>query len=272
MAKYFECFSCVRSSTEEHNTSYLETRDAYDQAESQHRVKRCVANFRVFESRELLVATDGFNPGRFLGEGRSGRVYKGILEDGQEVAVKRFDEYAEADDWFMWKEVHWLSCIEHPNHVKMIGFSDNGKDCFIVYEYMPLRSLDLHLHDLQPGQKPLDWKTRMKIAHGVAKALEYLHTQKDPPVIYGGLKPTGILLDESYNPKLSDFGCVNHVFTSNQARESKLTYGYAAPEYPITGRTFLKSDIYCFGVVLLVLISGRKAIDITRTVQYVVTW
>ncbi|XP_026416171.1 uncharacterized protein LOC113311560 [Papaver somniferum] len=120
--------------------------------------------------------------------------------------------------------------------------------------------------DLPPGNKSLDWKTRMKITEGVAKALEYLHNQKLPPIIYGGLKTTGILLDENYNPKLSDLNCVNHVARSGYTGEhEKLAYGYIAAELFFSSRVSFKSDVYSFGVVLLELISGRKAIDRTRT-------
>ncbi|KAI3849847.1 hypothetical protein MKW98_026761 [Papaver atlanticum] len=234
----FRYFSCFRSSIV--HRSHSERKHA-NEAEFQH----CVSNVRVFESRELIDATDAFDPGRVLGEGTLGRVYKGILENGQEVAVKRFEEQAD-----LRTEVRMLSCVEHSNLIKMIGYCDKGEDHIIVYEVMPLRSLNLHLQDLTPGKRPLDWKTRMKIAEGVAKALEYLHDQKDPPVIYGGLKRSGILLYENYNPKLSDFECA---------------YGYIGPEYPMTGALSLKSDVYSFGVVLLELISGRKVIDKTKT-------
>ncbi|XP_026416215.1 probable serine/threonine-protein kinase PBL7 [Papaver somniferum] len=150
----------------------------------------------------------------------------------------------------------------------MIGYCDKGEYHIIVYEIiMPLRSLNLHFHDLKPGKKPLDWKTRMKIAEGVAKALEYLHDQKDPPIIYGGWKETGILLDENYNPKLSNFECAKYGPTGDYSTLfSKLRYGYTTgSDICTTGKLTLKSDIYSFGMVLLELISGRKACDITKT-------
>ncbi|KAI3962630.1 hypothetical protein MKW92_041810 [Papaver armeniacum] len=258
----FRFFSCVGSWKVQRSNS--ERRDGYrtqgveaDQAEFQ----QSVPNVRVFKPKELIVATDAFDPGRDLGEETLGRVYKGILEGGQEVAVKRYD----GQD--LWPEVRMLSCIEHPNLIKMIGYCDKGEDHIIVYEFMPLRSSNLHLHDFKPGKKPLDWKTRMKIAEGVAKALEYLHDQKDPPIIYGGWKETGILLDENYNPKLSNFECAKYGPTGDYSMlYSKLRYGFTAgSDICTTGTLTLKSDIYSFGIVLLELISGRKACDITRT-------
>ncbi|RZC76426.1 hypothetical protein C5167_000509 [Papaver somniferum] len=200
------------------------------------------------------------DPRCVLGEGTLGRVYKGILQTGQEVAVKKmFDE--EAD---LFKEVKMLSSVEHSNIIKMIGYCNKGKDRIIVFELMPSRSLNLYLHDLKPGKEPLDWKTRMKIAEGVAKALEYLHDQNDPPVIYSGLKSTSILLNENYNPKLSDFSCAIHGPECNYvAIHSKLVRGggYIGPEYMKTGVLTLESDVFGFGVVLLELISGQKLVE-----------
>lgn len=121
--------------------------------------------------------------------------------------------------------------------------------------------------DLPPDKKRLDWNTRMKVAAGAAKGLEYLHDKATPPVIYRDLKCSNILLDEDYHPKLSDFGLAKlgpvgdntHVSTRVMG-----TYGYCAPEYAMTGQLTLKSDVYSFGVVLLEIITGRKAIDNSR--------
>ncbi|KAI3957490.1 hypothetical protein MKW92_009331 [Papaver armeniacum] len=270
----FRYFSCLRSTNGETEDPW-ERKDRYgtedvpeDEDESrielyQAEIECNVAKARVFKSTELIVATDTFNPGHVLGKGRLGCVYKGILEDEQEVSVKRFDGKEE-----LCAEVQMLSCVEHPNIVKMIGYCDKGEDHIVVYEFMPLRSLNLHLHDLKPGKKPLDWKTRMKIAEGVAKALEYLHDQKDPPVICCNLKASGILLDENYNPKLSDFCSAQLGLTWKYSPVKSgimLTFGYGAPEYAVCGKLTSKSDIYSFGVVLLELICGRKAIDGTIT-------
>ncbi|XP_026428696.1 probable serine/threonine-protein kinase PBL7 [Papaver somniferum] len=230
---------------------------------------RCDAGFRVFESRELTVATDNFSPGRVLNEGKLGRVYKGILKDGQEVAVKRFAKQTD-----LWGEVRMLSCLDHPNLVKLIGYCDEGKDHMIVCEYMPLRSLNLHLHDIKPGKKPLDWKTRMKIAEGVARALEYLHHGMDPLIIYNCLEVSKILLNENYNPKLSDFGCAEIAIPVDHCRvRTKPAVGYVSREYTTTRNITSKSDVYCFGVVLLELISGQKAFDATRNGERdIVAW
>lgn len=124
------------------------------------------------------------------------------------------------------------------------------------------------LADPSPDKGRLDWNTRMKIAAGAAKGLEYLHDQASPPVIYRDLKCSNILLGENYHPKLSDFGLAKlgpvgdntHVSTRVMG-----TYGYCAPEYAMTGQLTLKSDVYSFGVVLLEIITGRKAVENSKT-------
>ena len=135
---------------------------------------------------------------------------------------------------------------------------------------------DLHL-DLPPHKKPLDWNTRMKIAAGAAKGLEYLHNEANPPVIYRDFKSSNILLDEEYNPKLSDFGLAKLGPTGENTHVSTRvmgTYGYCAPEYAMTGQLTVKSDVYSFGVVFLELITGRRAFDSSRVhgQQSLVAW
>ncbi|KAJ6889665.1 serine/threonine-protein kinase PBL27-like [Populus alba x Populus x berolinensis] len=160
-----------------------------------------------------------------------------------------------------------LSLLHHPNLVNLIGYCADGDQRLLVYEFMPLGSLEDHLHDLPPDKEPLDWNTRMKIAAGAAKGLEYLHDKANPPVIYRDLKSSNILLDEGYHPKLSDFGLAKLGPVGDKTHVSTRvmgTYGYCAPEYAMTGQLTLKSDVYSFGVVFLEFITGRKAIDNTR--------
>ena len=199
-----------------------------------------------------------------------------------------------------------LSLADHTNLVKLIGFCAEGEQRLLVYEYMPLGSLEDHLlgkfyHlkfsyivssilyqwlvsfplpivlDIRPGRKPLDWNTRMKIAAGAARGLEYLHDKMKPPVIYRDLKCSNILLGEGYHPKLSDFGLAKVGPSGDKTHVSTRvmgTYGYCAPDYAMTGQLTFKSDIYSFGVVLLELITGRKAIDHTKPAkeQNLIAW
>ncbi|URE43691.1 Serine threonine-protein kinase [Musa troglodytarum] len=223
---------------------------------------------QTFTFHELAVATKNFRADCLLGEGGFGRVYKGRLEgSNQIVAIKQLDRNGLQGNREFLVEVLMLSLLHHPNLVNLIGYCADGDQRLLVYEYMPLGSLEDHLHDPSPDKKWLDWNTRMKIAAGAAKGLEYLHDKASPPVIYRDLKCSNILLDEEYNPKLSDFGLAKlgpvgdntHVSTRVMG-----TYGYCAPEYAMTGQLTLKSDVYSFGVVLLELITGRRAIDNSR--------
>ncbi|XP_061366662.1 probable serine/threonine-protein kinase PBL7 isoform X1 [Gastrolobium bilobum] len=233
---------------------------------------------QTFSFRELATATRNFRAECLLGEGGFGRVYKGRLESiNQVVAIKQLDRNGLQGNREFLVEVLMLSLLHHPNLVNLIGYCADGDQRLLVYEYMPLGSLEDHLHDIPPGKKRLDWNTRMKIAAGAAKGLEYLHDKANPPVIYRDLKCSNILLGEGYHPKLSDFGLAKlgpvgentHVSTRVMG-----TYGYCAPEYAMTGQLTLKSDVYSFGVVLLEIITGRKAIDNSKSAgeQNLVAW
>lgn len=233
---------------------------------------------RTFTYDQLVAATGNFKLAYFLGEGGFGKVYKGNLEDSdQVVAIKQLDRNGMQGIREFVVEVLTLSMADHPNLVKLIGYCAEGEQRLLVYEYMPLGSLEDHLHDPRPFRRRLDWNTRMKIAAGAARGLEYLHDKMTPPVIYRDLKCSNILLGEDYHAKLSDFGLAKvgplgdktHVSTRVMG-----TYGYCAPDYAMTGQLTFKSDIYSFGVVLLELITGRRAIDNTKAAaeQNLVTW
>lgn len=137
--------------------------------------------------------------------------------------------------------------------------------------------MKLWLSDIKPDNKPLEWNNRIKIAVGAAKGLEYLHETADPPVIYRDFKASNILLDQDFNPKLSDFGLAKLGPTGDKSHVSTRvmgTYGYCAPEYALTGQLTTKSDVYSFGVVFLEIITGRRVIDNSRPTeeQNLVTW
>ncbi|KAG6515570.1 serine/threonine-protein kinase PBS1-like isoform X1 [Zingiber officinale] len=232
----------------------------------------------TFTFRELAAATRNFKDECFLGEGGFGSVYKGELEStGQIVAVKQLDRNGLQGNREFLVEVLMLSLLHHQNLVNLIGYCADGDQRLLVYEFMPLGSLEDHLHDLPPDKEPLEWNTRMKIASGVAKGLEYLHDKANPPVIYRDFKSSNILLGEGFHPKLSDFGLAKLGPTGDKSHVSTRvmgTYGYCAPEYAMTGQLTVKSDVYSFGVVLLELITGRKAIDNTKShgEQNLVAW
>jgi serine/threonine protein kinase len=238
-------------------------------------VKNCG---RIFKFKELIAATDNFSMDCMIGEGGFGRVYKGFLTSlNQVVAVKRLDRNGLQGTREFFAEVMVLSLAQHPNLVNLIGYCVEDEQRVLVYEFMPNGSLEDHLFDLPEGSPSLDWFTRMRIVHGAAKGLEYLHDYADPPVIYRDFKASNILLQSDFNSKLSDFGLARLGPTEGKDHVSTRvmgTYGYCAPEYAMTGQLTAKSDVYSFGVVLLEIISGRRAIDGDRPTeeQNLISW
>ncbi|KAL3614987.1 putative serine/threonine-protein kinase pbl23 [Castilleja foliolosa] len=241
-----------------------------------HGVKKNPAE--VFTFREVASATQNFNTEFLIGEGGFGRVYKGYLKKtNQIVAVKQLDRNGVQGNREFLAEVLTLSLVHHPNLVNLIGYCADGRQRILVYEFMHNGSLEDHLLDLPSNKKALDWHTRMKIARGAARGLEYLHDAANPPIIFRDFKPSNILLDKDFNPKLSDFGLAKLGPTGEQDHVSTRvmgTYGYCAPEYAQTGKLTTKSDVYSFGVVFLEIISGRSAIDSTKPPEEenLVTW
>ncbi|ESQ32786.1 hypothetical protein EUTSA_v10005297mg [Eutrema salsugineum] len=219
---------------------------------------------QIFTYRELATATNNFRTESLIGRGGFGAVFKGTLEKTEQiVAVKMLDTGGLQGDKEFLVEVLMLSLLRHENLVRLIGYCAEGDQRLLVYEYMPHGSVEDHLHNFKSETEILDWNTRIKIAAGAAKGIEHLHNVAKPPVIYRDLKTANILLDHGYNPKLSDFGLAKFGPSEDMTHVSTRvmgTHGYCAPEYANTGKLTLKSDIYSFGVVLLELISGRKAI------------
>ncbi|XP_024632939.2 probable serine/threonine-protein kinase PBL5 [Medicago truncatula] len=222
---------------------------------------------KKFTFHKLAVATGNFKADCFVREVGFGKVYEGYIEKiNQVVTIKQLDPIVLQGKRKFVSEALRLSLAEHPNLVKLIGFCAEGEQRLLVYENMPLGSLENHLHDLSPGKKPLDWNTRMKIAVGVARGLEHLLDEMKPPVIYRDLKCSTILLGEDYHPKLTDFGFakVDPIGNKNFSTSVMCSYGYGALDYAVMGPLVVKSNIYSFVVVLLELITGRKAIDYRR--------
>ncbi|WCJ20243.1 Protein kinase superfamily protein [Euphorbia peplus] len=231
------------------------------------KVNNAKVSAQVFSYWELATATNHFDEEFLIGEGGFGTVYKGYLEKIQQaVAIKQLDRNGLQGNREFFAEILMLSLVEDPNLVKLLGYCVDGDHRMLIYEFMPRGSLENHLFELPIGTTPLDWNTRIKIAVGAAKGLEFLH-DADPPIIYRDFKASNILLDEHFNPKLSDFGLAKLGPTGGKDHVSTRvmgTYGYCAPEYQRTGKLTAKSDVYSFGVVLLEIISGRRVIDDSR--------
>ncbi|KAJ8511999.1 hypothetical protein OPV22_002433 [Ensete ventricosum] len=232
---------------------------------------------RKFTFRDLATATQNFKEANLIGEGGFGRVFKGRLDLGQVLAIKQLKQDGLQGSTEFLVEVLMLTVLRHPNLVSLIGYCAEGDERLLVYEFMPKGSLEDHLFDLSPQKPPLEWNTRIRIALGAAKGLTYLHDVASPPVIYRDMKAANILLDNNFNPKLSDFGLAKLGPVGDKTHVSTRvmgTYGYCAPDYVMSGKLTLKSDIYSFGVLLLELITGRRAFDYSRTraEQNLVTW
>ncbi|PSS21817.1 Serine/threonine-protein kinase [Actinidia chinensis var. chinensis] len=231
-------------------------------------------NLRIFSFLELKNATRNFRPDTVLGEGGFGKVYKGWLDEkvtskngsGTVVAVKKLNSESMQgfEEWQ--SEVNFLGRLSHPNLVKLLGYCWEDKELLLVYEFMQKGSLENHLFGRGSAVQPLAWDIRLKILIGAAQGLEFLHTS-EKHVIYRDFKASNILLDGSYNAKISDFGLAKLGPSASQSHVTTRvlgTYGYAAPEYVATGHLYVKSDVYGFGVVLVEMLSGLRALDTNR--------
>ncbi|TYH52402.1 hypothetical protein ES332_D09G025700v1 [Gossypium tomentosum] len=236
---------------------------------------KVASQLRKFTFIDLKLATRNFRPESLLGEGGFGCVFKGWIEEngtapvkpgtGLTVAVKtlNIEGLQGHKEWLA--EVDFLGNLLHPNLVKLVGYCIEDDHRLLVYEFMPRGSLENHLFR---RSLPLPWSIRMKIALGAAKGLAFLHEEAERPVIYRDFKTSNILLDADYNAKLSDFGLAKDGPEGDKTHVSTRvmgTYGYAAPEYVMTGHLTSKSDVYSFGVVLLEMLTGRRSMDKNRS-------
>ncbi|CAD6258624.1 unnamed protein product [Miscanthus lutarioriparius] len=238
----------------------------------QHPVKNAIADRKhTRTSSDIKTITKSFRADYVLGEGGFGTVYKGYIDENVRVGLKSLpvavkvlnkDGHQGHREWLT--EVNCLGQLRHPNLVKLIGYCCEDDHRLLVYEFMFRGSLENHL--FRKTATPLPWGTRMSIALGAAKGLACLHNAQRP-VIYRDFKTSNILLDSDYTAKLSDFGLAKAGPEGDQTHVSTRvmgTYGYAAPEYVMTGHLTARSDVYSFGVVLLELLTGRKSIDKSR--------
>ncbi|XP_022876888.1 G-type lectin S-receptor-like serine/threonine-protein kinase At4g27290 [Olea europaea var. sylvestris] len=214
----------------------------------------------MFRASTILKATNNFSVNKKLGQGGYGPVYKGTLEDGQDVAVKRLSKTSmQGLDEFK-NEVICIAKLQHRNLVKLLGCCIEGEEKMLIYEYMPNKSLDLILFD-QTRSALLDWPKRLQIVNGVARGLLYIHQDSRMRIIHRDLKASNILLDTDMNPKISDFG-IARSFGGNETEDktSKVvgTYGYMAPEYAVHGRFSQKSDVFSFGVLVLEIVISKR--------------
>ncbi|KAD3066926.1 hypothetical protein E3N88_34806 [Mikania micrantha] len=214
----------------------------------------------LFSFSTIATATASFSEKNILGEGGFGPVYKGVLEEGIEIAVKRLSKTSSQGVDEFKNEVLCISKLQHRNLVKLLGCCIEGNERLLIYEYMPNKSLDSFIFD-KSENVILDWAKRFNIIKGIARGLLYLHHDSRLRIIHRDLKVSNILLDHDLNPKISDFG-IARSFGGNetQANTHRVvgTYGYMAPEYALEGVFSIKSDVFSFGVLVIEIVSGKK--------------
>ncbi|CAH8275626.1 unnamed protein product [Arabidopsis lyrata] len=208
----------------------------------------------------IRAATNKFSENNKIGQGGFGEVYKGTFLNGTEVAVKRLSKSSGQGHTEFKNEVVVVAKLQHKSLVRLLGFSLEGEERILVYEYVPNKSLDYFIFD-PAKQGQLDWTERHKIIEGIARGILYLHQDSRLTIIHRDLKASNILLDADMNPKIADFGMAR-IFEMDQSQENTSrivgTFGYMSPEYAINGQFSVKSDVYSFGVLVLEIISGKK--------------
>ncbi|XP_048437617.1 probable receptor-like protein kinase At1g11050 [Pyrus x bretschneideri] len=233
-----------------------------------------------FKIQDLEKATNNFSQKNFIGRGGFAVVYKGVLQDGTTVAVKKVIDSDMQGDAEFCNEVEIISNLKHRNLVPLRGccvvegednYEEQGSHRYLVYDYMPNGNLDDHLFTSQPSnpsgteRRPLTWPQRKSIILDVAKGLAYLHYGVKPAIYHRDIKATNILLDADMKARVADFGLAKQSMEGQSHLTTRVagTHGYLAPEYALYGQLTEKSDVYSFGVVILEIMCGRKALDLS---------
>ncbi|XVF57845.1 hypothetical protein PTKIN_Ptkin07bG0015200 [Pterospermum kingtungense] len=214
----------------------------------------------VFDYSAIKASTDNFSSNNILGQGGYGVVYKGRLYDGREIAVKRLSDSSMQGDLEFKNEVLLMSKSQHRNLVRLLGFCLEAKERLLIFEFLPNSSLDRLLFN-PVRRSELDWDKRHNIITGIARGILYLHEDSQYRIVHRDLKAGNILLDETMNPKIADFGMAR-LFSVDQTHGATSkpvgTFGYMAPEYIKFGTYSVKTDVYSFGVLVLEIIIGER--------------
>ena len=217
-------------------------------------------NQSQFSYEDLASATSGFSDANLIGQGGFGYVHKGVLPNGQEVAVKSLKTGSGQGEREFQAEVEIISRVHHRHLVSLVGYSIADTQRMLVYEFVANKTLEYHLYN---KEIVMDWPSRLRIAVGSAKGLAYLHEDCHPKIIHRDIKAANILIDNNYEAMVADFGLAklsSDNFTHVSTRVMG-TFGYLAPEYAQSGKLTDKSDVFSFGVMLLELVTGRKPFD-----------
>ncbi|KAG6404219.1 hypothetical protein SASPL_136461 [Salvia splendens] len=226
-----------------------------------------VGGMYQFSYEELANATNGFSQVNMLGQGGYGLVHKGVLPDGRVVAVKSLKSGSGQGEREFQAEVEIISRVHHRHLVSLVGYCIATGNKLLVYEFVANKTLEFHLHD--KGGAGLDWSTRLRIAVGMAKGLAYLHEDCSPRIIHRDIKAANILIDNNFEAMVADFGLAKLTTDNNTHVSTRVmgTFGYLAPEYASSGKLSEKSDVFSFGVMLLEIVTGRRPIDLTNTME-----
>ncbi|KAM7517703.1 hypothetical protein LguiB_016665 [Lonicera macranthoides] len=242
-------------------------RDVYVDVEGEFDQRITFGQLKRFAWRELQLATDNFSEKNVLGQGGFGKVYKGLLADNTRVAVKRLtDCESPGGDAAFQREVEMISVAVHRHLLKLIGFCTTPTERLLVYPYMQNLSVAYRLREIKAGEPILDWSTRKRVALGTARGLEYLHEHCNPKIIHRDVKAANVLLDEDFEAIVGDFGLAKlvDVRKTNVTTQVRGTMGHIAPEYLSTGKSSERTDVFGYGIMLLELVTGQRAIDFSR--------
>ncbi|XP_054801798.1 probable LRR receptor-like serine/threonine-protein kinase RFK1 isoform X2 [Prosopis cineraria] len=214
----------------------------------------------TFSFKLMRAATDDFSYDNKIGEGGFGPVYKGQLPDGTVIAVKQLSSMSRQGNREFLNEIGIISCLQHPNLVKLYGSCIEGDQLLLVYEYMENNNLARALFGNENNRIQLDWPTRVRICIGIAKGLAFLHEESRLQIVHRDIKATNVLLDGNLNPKISDFGLAKLNDTEKTHITTRIagTIGYMAPEYALWGHLTFKADVYSFGVLALEIVTGKS--------------
>ncbi|WVZ96738.1 hypothetical protein U9M48_042339, partial [Paspalum notatum var. saurae] len=226
-----------------------------------------LGHLKRYTFKEIRKATNNFNRRNILGEGGYGIVYRGRLPDGTTVAVKRLKDHDSVvgDDQFH-TEVEVISLAVHRNLLHLSGFCIANNERLLVYPYMPNGTVASKLKECINGEPVLDWPRRKMIALGASRGLLYLHEKCDPKIIHRDIKASNVLLDQHLEAVVADFGLaklvdrgMSHVVTTVRG-----TLGRIPPEYFMSGHASEKTDVFCFGLMLIELVTGRETLELNE--------
>ncbi|XP_023758947.2 receptor-like serine/threonine-protein kinase SD1-8 [Lactuca sativa] len=215
----------------------------------------------LFDFTTLAIATNNFSKTNELGRGGFGPVYKGILKEGEVVAVKRLAKICDQGIEELKNEVQLIAKLQHRNLVRVLGCCIEVEEKLLIYEFMENKSLDMYLFFGKEESMKLNWKIRFEIIRGIARGLHYLHHDSIPTIVHRDMKASNILLDKEMKPKISDFGIARIFGRDQKEAQTKIvigTYGYMSPEYMMNGSFSRKSDVFSFGVLILEIVSGKR--------------